>query len=166
MTAKNTYLDKIKEIIIENNIFYNENVCRLCMVSSSGTTPTSGNRQQTICRIANNTLYNLTLQTGVQSESLKSVEFTKNLCFRKSGVTTENGIIAYSSNSSEDNYSVNISDNITNYALTWFNPNVAGAFKEPKKYVTATSGDLFKVANLANAVFTPVDAYASYGAQR
>lgn len=166
VTAANTYLDKIKEIIIENNIFYNENVCRLCMVSSSGKTPTSGNRQQTICRIANNTLYNLTLQTGVQSESLKSVEFTKNLCFRKSGVTTENGIIAYSSNTSEDNYSVNISDNITNYALTWFNPNVAGAFKEPKKYVTATSGDLFKVANLANAVFTPVDAYASYGAQR
>lgn len=161
-TTSNPNLDEFKECIIENNIFYNvDKVCRLCVVPSSGKTPTSQNRQMTDFKIVNNTFYNFTMHTTVQGNSMGSLEFKNNIIYRTEG--TEDGIIAWANDVTEFPYTYE--NNVSNFRAYYFNPN-SGAYCKTKILLPATEGEIFKTVEPSTWTFIPVDAYSSCGAKR
>ncbi len=137
-------------------------MCRLCIVASSATKPSSGNQQTTAFKVLNNTFYNLTHQTAVQSYSKASIEYKNNISYRTTG--TENGIIAYSKDTTNE-YPYTFENNVSNYAVYYFNPN-QGVYSSLKTTIPATKGDFFKTVKLDTWTFIPVDAYSSCGAKR
>ena len=166
------FLDEILEVVFENNIIYNTNSAGyLCIFHTPGDTPSSSQRQNTDFVVKNNTFYNFPAGTTnsnwatyIKSNSLKSLTITDNIFYTEATPTAAN-IMVYSKDTTNE-YPYTIDRNVSNVpTFYYFNPN-QGIYNDLKTKLSPTNETIFSVADVNNGIFTPVAAYASYGAQR
>ena len=166
------FLDEILEVVFENNIIYNTNSAGyLCIFHTPGDTPSSSQRQNTDFVVKNNTFYNFPAGTTnsnwatyIKSNSLKSLTITDNIFYTEATPTAAN-IMVYSKDTTNE-YPYTIDRNVSNVpTFYYFNPN-QGIYNGLKTKLSPTNETIFSVADVKNGIFTPVAAYASYGAQR
>ena len=164
------YLDKWEEFFFLNNVVYNANangkVCLLNAVATSETVPS------TVLKVENNTFYNML--GGSQyfiGYGLGSLSFKNNLMYSE---TPTNSYFAQTSDKTFA-YPYSFENNVTNYAIYYFNINQPGVYGKdsPTKDATfikavanSTSATFFSKVDLANGIFTQTEAYASYGAKQ
>ena len=165
------YLDNIKEITIQNNVFYNENTAGTITLFTSGSATSSSVPVPTVLKIENNTFYNML--GGSQyyiGYTLGSLSIKNNLMYSAAPVKS------YYMQTTETTYAYPyvLENNITNYDTQYFNVNQPGIYAKGdlknatfvSKATDATSETFFSKVDLANGIFTQTEAYASYGAKQ
>lgn len=167
------FLDEVDEVIFDNNIVYNTSASGFLRIFHAGgpIVPSSGQTQDTQFRVRNNTFYNFppgignsSWATYITSYSLSSLTITDNIFWTK-GTPTVTNILVYSKDETTQ-YPFNIDRNVSNVpTLYYFNPN-QGVYHTSSKTLPPTSTNIFSVENTTTGVFTPVSAYAAYGAKR
>ena len=166
--STNPYLDKIKEIDIYNNIFYDpNNAGALAFFEGSMTAPSSGNAQQTDISIRQNTIWGLAgSNVYFQVNGAKSLTVDKNIFYYPASATGHSFILKTNTAATvECNFGDNVSYSSTKKTTYFTHSN--SLFKLATGNSIANAGtDPMTSADPSKGDFTPVAAYKGYGAQR
>lgn len=163
-------LDKIEEIVFNNNIVCNKSASAVCQVFNWGNnTAQSGTTWNTKVSFCNNTLYNApSANCHFKFYQVGSLKMNKNLLWADPTSQTSTGMmIIYSENQTGDN--IDTSDNIA-YGLAegknWDIAHSNSKYKPESNRLTKLAETPLATVDFATYTFTPTAAYAGYGAQR
>ena len=163
-------LDKIEEIVFDNNIVCNKSAKAVCQVFNWGNnTAQSGTTWNTKVSFCNNTLYNApSANCHFKFYQVGSLKMNKNLLWADPTSQTSTGMmIIYSENQTGDN--IDTSDNVA-YGLVdgknWDIAHSNSKYKPESNRLTKLAESPLATVDFATYTFTPTAEYASYGAQR
>ena len=166
------YLDGIKEITFQNNVFYNENSAGSISLFTSGTATSDAESTTTALKIENNTFYNML--GGSQyfiGYTLGSLSVKNNLMCSASD--TKSYFVQTTETTKA--YPYLFENNMTNFPIQHFNVNQPGVYAKNsptidktfvKEVADATSATMFSKVDIEKGIFIPAEAYASYGAKQ
>ena len=161
------HLDSWENITISNNIFCSNTYTQgfSLLYSNEQNAPDSG-FQGTVIKVENNTFYNMMPHNnnfaGLYAYSLGGLTIRKNIFYNTNPAAGARRFAYITDKNSS--FSPVIEDNIASsgLAMNWFNPNgycpVAGT--------VPVASEIFSTADPDNVVFSPVNNYSDYGAQR
>ena len=163
-------LDKIEEIVFNNNIVCNQSASAVCQVFNWGDkTAQSGTTWNAKISFCNNTLYNAPSANGhFKFYQVGSLKMNKNLLW--ADPANENAcamMIIYSEGQTGDN--IDTSDNVAYGLIDGKNWDIAHSnskYKPESNRLTKLAESPIATADFATYTFTPTAEYAGYGAQR
>ena len=166
--STNPYLDKIKEIDIRNNIFYDPNTAgALSIFEGSMTTPSSGDAQQTDITVCQNTFWGVAgSNVYFQVNGARSLKVDKNIFYHPASATGHSFILKTATETAVDcTLGDNVSYSSTGKTTYYTHSNSKYKITTGNSIANAST-DPMASANPSEKDFTPVDAYRGYGAQR
>ena len=163
-------LDKIEEIVFNNNIVCNKSASAVCQVFNWGDkTAQSGTTWNAKISFCNNTLYNAPSANGhFKFYQVGSLKMNKNLLW--ADPTNPNAcamMIIYSENQTGDN--IDTSDNVAYGLIDGKNWDIAHSnskYKPESNRLTKLAESPIATVDFTTYTFTPTAEYAGYGAQR
>lgn len=163
-------LDKIEEIVFNNNIVCNKSASAVCQVFNWGDkTAQSGTTWNAKISFCNNTLYNApSVNCHFKFYQVGSLKMNKNLLW--ADPTNPNAcamMIIYSEGQTGDN--IDTSDNVAYGLIDGKNWDIAHSnskYKPGSNRLTKLTESPIAKADFATYTFTPTAEYAGYGAQR
>ena len=163
-------LDKIEEIVFNNNIVCNKSAAAVCQVFNWGDkTAQSGTTWNAKISFCNNTLYNAPSANGhFKFYQVGSLKMNKNLLW--ADPTNPNAcamMIIYSEGQTGDN--IDTSDNVAYGLIDGKNWDIAHSnskYKPESNRLTKLAESPIATVDFTTYTFTPIAEYAGYGAQR
>ena len=163
-------LDKIEEIVFNNNIVCNQSAAAVCQVFNWGDkTAQSGTTWNAKISFCNNTLYNAPSANGhFKFYQVGSLKMNKNLLW--ADPTNPNAcamMIIYSEGQTGDN--IDTSDNVAYGLIDGKNWDIAHSnskYKPESNRLTKLAESPIATVDFTTYTFTPIAEYAGYGAQR
>ena len=163
-------LDKIEEIVFNNNIVCNKSASAVCQVFNWGDkTAQSGTTWNAKISFCNNTLYNAPSANGhFKFYQVGSLKMNKNLLW--ADPTNPNAcamMIIYSEGQTGDN--IDTSDNVAYGLIDGKNWDIAHSnskYKPESNRLTKLAESPIATVDFTTYTFTPIAEYAGYGAQR
>ena len=163
-------LDKIEEIVFNNNIVCNKSAAAVCQVFNWGNnTAQSGTTWNTKVSFCNNTLYNApSANCHFKFYQVGSLKMNKNLLWADPANPNACAMmIIYSEGQTGDN--IDTSDNVAYGLIDGKNWDIAHSnskYKPESNRLTKLAESPIATVDFTTYTFTPTAEYAGYGAQR